>query len=74
MGRLRVRNEGLETWLWCYRLRAPPGARCWWLFQSWEEVVVVVVNSVDDVDGGCAGVVRSDVADNGDSSGLVAVS
>jgi hypothetical protein len=43
-------------------------------FEAGNKVVVAVVDSVDNVDGGCAAVVSSDVADSGDGWGCFLLS
>jgi hypothetical protein len=53
--------------------RMPSYARCWGRFEAGEEVVVVVVDFVGNVDGGCAAVVSDAVADSGDGWGLETV-
>ena len=50
----------------CHRFQGPGGC-----FEAWDEVIVVVINDVGAIDGGCAGVVKGDVAGNGGGRGLV---
>ena len=72
------RGSGLERGGWglSWGTVGRPGSQCrrsrgaGGRFGAGEGVVVVVVNDVDVVDGGCADVVSGDVAGNGGSEGV----